>query len=57
MMFFNNYNDLKELEDSFLGILDYYPEIEKINEIKIQMKASFRRSLLLLIIKNGDDKK
>lgn len=58
-MLFKNFNEFKELEDSFLGILDFYPEVDArtLNEIRIQMKASFRKSMLLLLIKNGDDKK
>lgn len=53
-MLFNNFNDYKELEDSFLGILDFYHEqIEErmINEIKMQMKASFRKEMLYLLTK------
>jgi len=51
-MLFANFNQYKELEDSFLGILDFYHDnIEDriINEIKMQMKASFRKEMLYLL--------
>ena len=59
-MLCKKFDELKELEDSFLGILDFYhSEIDSrlLKDIEMQMKASFRKSLLCLFIKYGGDKK